>query len=122
MGRALRMDVAEIYSPPRVAEMAARLELQAGWSLDLTTTDEEGIPWDFNKEDRRKAAMDKVKKDEPLPVIGSPMCTNWSTIMNLNWDKMDPGEKERGSRVGWSNPNLSAHVPVWHEANTGEWR
>ena len=95
IGHHLRMDVAEICSPPRVTDMAARMELEAGWSFDLTTTDENGIPWDFSKEERRKAAMERVPRDEPLLLIGSPMFTNWSTIMNVNWDRIPPGEKER---------------------------
>ena len=34
-------DVAEIYSPPRMAEAAAALGLKSGWSLDLTTCDQD---------------------------------------------------------------------------------
>eukprot|EP00972_Heterocapsa_arctica_P070288 10383421-Heterocapsa_arctica.AAC.1 len=40
----------EVYSPPRVTAFAARHNLQLGWSLDLTTVDMKGIPWDFSKE------------------------------------------------------------------------
>ena len=39
--------VSEMYSPPRVAEAARRLRhlgIAPGFSLDLTTTDENGIP------------------------------------------------------------------------------
>ena len=39
------IDVAEIYSPPRLAVTAKELELKAGWSLDLTTKDTPEIPW-----------------------------------------------------------------------------
>ena len=35
----MNMDIAEIYSPPRVAQMADRMNLDAGWSMDPTTTD-----------------------------------------------------------------------------------
>ena len=42
------MDVAEFYSPPRVAEMAAKTGLRAGWGMDLTTCDHDGRAWDFN--------------------------------------------------------------------------
>ena len=41
-------DVAEVYSPSRVAEMARRIGMKSGWSLDLTCADEEdGEAWDF---------------------------------------------------------------------------
>lgn len=33
------MDVAEFYSPPRMAEMAAKMGFRAGWSIDITTQD-----------------------------------------------------------------------------------
>ena len=34
------MDVAEVYSPPRVAKTAVRVGMKAGWSLDLTSLEE----------------------------------------------------------------------------------
>eukprot|EP00973_Karenia_brevis_P023897 3295207-Karenia_brevis.AAC.1 len=37
MQEVLAMDVAEIYSPPRVADCAKEFNLEGGWSLDLTT-------------------------------------------------------------------------------------
>ncbi len=43
------MDVAEIYSPPRIACKATEMGLRGGWSLDLTTTDVDGNRWDFYK-------------------------------------------------------------------------
>ena len=39
------VDVAEIYSPPRIADMANRMNMKGGWSLDLTTEDENGKPY-----------------------------------------------------------------------------
>eukprot|EP00973_Karenia_brevis_P017711 2432936-Karenia_brevis.AAC.1 len=42
-------DVVEIYSPPRVTQHAGQYNLKPGWSLDLTTMDENGEPWDFSK-------------------------------------------------------------------------
>ena len=80
-------DVAEVYSPPRACAEAKKLGLRAGWSLDLTTSDEQGVPWDFDKADRRKAALEKVLKDEPYLITGSPMCTHFSVMMNANWHK-----------------------------------
>ena len=36
------IDVAEIYSPPRVTKRAEQWGLKGGWSLDLTTKDSDG--------------------------------------------------------------------------------
>ena len=52
--------------------------------MDLTTCDEHGVPWDFSKADRRKAAMDYIKRARPIVVIGSPMCRMFSQIMRID--------------------------------------
>eukprot|EP00973_Karenia_brevis_P057945 8066748-Karenia_brevis.AAC.1 len=87
-------DVCEIYSPPRVTQHTGEFGLTAGWSLDLTTYDTDGRAWDFNQADMRERAIRKVEEDKPLVVIGSPMCTNFSTLMNANWARMDPKQAE----------------------------
>lgn len=43
----------------------------------------------------RQKAKNKFPNDEPLVLIGSPMCTNFSSILNLIWPKMDEEETER---------------------------
>ena len=40
------VDMTEIYSPPRVARFCRDYSLSIGGSLDLTTTDEKGEPWE----------------------------------------------------------------------------
>ena len=82
------MDVAEFYSPPRIAEMAARMGLRAGWSLDLNTQDSDGRWWDFNNKEMRNRAVRRILTDKPLLLIGSPMCTIHSAMNNINHAKM----------------------------------
>ena len=73
------VDVTEIYSPPRIAPIAARRGLVAGSSMDLTVTNPaSGKPWDFSKADMRRRAKLKIKKEEPYVLITSPMCTAYS--------------------------------------------
>ena len=43
----------------------------------------------------QERAIRKVNRDRPLLIIGSPMCTDWSPMMELNWPKMSPGERDR---------------------------
>ena len=50
---------------------------------------------DFSKAEMRKRAIDKIIKDKQLFIIGSPMCTGWSTMVNFNWSKTSPVDKER---------------------------
>ena len=77
-----------------MTKVAEKMGLKAGWALDICTQDSDGRPWDFTKAEMRNRAARKVIEDQPLMVIGSPPCTDWSTIMNLNWHKMSPEERE----------------------------
>ena len=52
-GKGVKVDVSEVFSPPRVTEMAAQYGLKPGDAFDLTTG------WDFDpKEDRERAEID----------------------------------------------------------------
>ena len=88
-----RATVSEIYSAPRVMAAAARnprLGIVPGVALDLTTTNNEGKPWDFNDPARRIEAEKLLDEQHPQLLIGSPMCTALSNIQNLNKAKRDP--------------------------------
>lgn len=87
------MDIAEIYSPPRISEMANKMNLQGGWALDLTTIDEhDGKPWDFTIEEKKMRCKKKVEADKPFMVIASPMCGPFSSLQNMNYAKMPAAE------------------------------
>ncbi len=101
-------DVVELFSQPRIAQAAtARLyggtPLQPGWSLDLTRLDPKtGRPWDLSDKKVQSRVMRMIAEGKPLFVIGSPPCTAFSTIQNLNSKKRDPkiiqAEKAAGER------------------------
>ena len=76
MGRTLfeQMDVAEVYSRPRTAEMAHHMGLRAGWGLDLITYDEQGRAWNSDCKYMRNAAARQLLQDKPRLLIDSPMC------------------------------------------------
>ena len=48
--------VADIYSPPRVAALLPRDGLCPGFSMDITTNDKLGKPWDFDDAKQRQKA------------------------------------------------------------------
>ena len=73
----LSVDVAELYSPPRVADEAKKFKLQAREAMDLTTG------WDFNRKGDREKAVEYVETNKPLLVIGSPMCTMFSQLQRF---------------------------------------
>ena len=82
------VDVAEAFSPPRMAAMATRLGYKSGFSLDLTGQDEEGRTWDLSDKVMQDAALDLLDKHQPHLLVVSPPCTWFSTLMNLNIGKM----------------------------------
>ena len=58
--------VTEVYSPPRVTSMAARLGMIPGMSFDLTTVDpDDGKPWDFNDPGKRNKAKRYLRFNKP---------------------------------------------------------
>ena len=59
-------DVIEIYSPERINRVCREYGLGAGGSLDLRTG------WDFEVEAHRQAALERIRREEPVYVIGSP--------------------------------------------------
>lgn len=86
------VDVSEVFSLPRVAAMATNMGLQAGTSMDITTTDDNGEPWNFSIKRMRDKAEARVKTEKPLLLVGSPVCTMFSQLMNVDKAKMDPLE------------------------------
>eukprot|EP00972_Heterocapsa_arctica_P013936 2052841-Heterocapsa_arctica.AAC.1 len=70
-----RRMVSEIYSPPRITDMAKsnpNLGIKPGSALDLTILDKLGNQWDFDVPSQRQRAMEKVRTEKPQLLIGSP--------------------------------------------------
>ena len=85
--KAARAIIAEVYSPPRVTAAAGRLPkygLQPGLALDITVNDETGQPYDFSIKDQRTKAELLIEEQQPMLLIGSPMCTAFSAIQAIN--------------------------------------
>ena len=80
-------------------------------SLDFTTRDADGKRWDFSKREMGQRAINKIKRDKPLLIVGSPMCTDWSSMMNMNWPRMT-GE-ERAGRMKESRKHLRFCVKIY---------
>ena len=68
----------EMYSPERFAKLCKQYGLSPGCSLDLANG------FDFDTAADRKRAWDTVHRDEPLLLIGSPPCTYFSVLNELN--------------------------------------
>ena len=81
--------------------MAERFKLIPGLALDLTTFDpDDQLPWDFDNPEKRRKAKQLVQTRRSLLVIGSPMCSAFSQLQNLNFPKMTKKEVERVINYG----------------------
>ena len=90
--RKSRASIAEFYSPPRISALAKDLPsygIAPGLTLDLTGPDENGEPWDFSRPSMRAKAERLLEAQAPTLLVGSPMCTAFSTWQFINNKKRD---------------------------------
>ena len=99
-------DLAEIYSPPRVVKEATGMGMKGGFSLNFSAPDPDGYIWDFSKHECGQKAFALIRKSRPYMIIGSPECTLFSTIQNLNM--RTPEGKERAAMHRGEARNESA--------------
>ena len=76
------VDVAEVFSPPRITAVAQRIGLRSSCNLDLTTHDTDGKPWDFDSKEMRNRAILKIVAEKPYVLITSTMFADFSVMMN----------------------------------------
>ena len=75
--------VVELYSPPRVTAELKKMRqhvpgmrLVPGATFDLQA-DENGEAYDVLKASDRASIRDRIKRDKPFLVVGSPKCTDY---------------------------------------------
>ncbi len=89
--------VVELYSPPRVTKELGRvrsLHLTAGSTFDLVV-DASGKVWNFLLAEDRARCRRQLAREKPYLVIGSPPCTQFTRLQNLNQGRTDPKERHR---------------------------
>jgi hypothetical protein len=74
----LSTDISEVFSPERVTSVCARYGLVPGQAMDIKN----GYDFDLAKD--RKRAWESVLADKPKLIIGSPPCTFFSRLQELN--------------------------------------
>ena len=90
-----QVHIIEVFSPSRVNKISAEAGLTPGDSFDLQTVDpDDGMPWDFNKESKRRKAFEIIKRDRSKLIIGSPCCTEFPILQNLNKGKVDVEQRK----------------------------
>ena len=78
------MDLAEVYSPGRFAEAAARHGLRPGFALDLQT----GL--NMEQEEHVQAVRELQEAQDPFIVLGPPPCTEFSSLLHISKHRRDP--------------------------------
>ena len=111
MNEALQVDVAEIFSPPRVTAEAANWGFRTGESMDLTTG------WNFNFPADRQRAWKYLEEYKPKLVIGSPCCTAFSQLQQLN---PDTAEKRRKWKEGCRHIRFMTQIYAY-QMEAGRW-
>ena len=86
------------------------LRLIQGFALDLTTKDSDGRLWDFDEEEMQKRALARVCEERPMLLIGSPMCTAFSRLQNMNLAKMKRKEVNKVSEHGTKHLEFCMHL------------
>ena len=76
--------VSELYNPERFREETNTQGLCFGDAFDMKVPKVDGTPWDLSVEDDRKECKAILEARRPLLLIGSPMCTMFSRLMQLN--------------------------------------
>ena len=82
------VDFGEGHSTQRVTAEAHKFGLVPAFALNLSTSDEQGNPWDFSVPGQRRKARRLNRNQRPMLLIGSPMCTAWSVLQQLNIAKL----------------------------------
>ena len=107
--------VSELYSPPRVTKELAKthsMTLVPGSTFDMIA-DSSGKTWDFRRAEDRARARKQIAEEKPYLVIGSPPCTNFSRLQNLNRYKV--GEEELDRRRAEDRVLLDFAVEIYRD-------
>ena len=78
------VDLAEVYSPGRFAEAASRHGLRPGFAVDLQTG------WNLELQEHVEEMQRLQEEQDPYVVMGSPPCTEFSSLLHISKHKRDP--------------------------------
>ena len=83
-----KVDLSELYSPPRLTAKAEQYGLRPGMAIDLTSG------FDLGKEEDQIKVWDHLKKDQPEMIFMCPDCFPWSQLKALSKHKQSPEKRE----------------------------
>ena len=102
--------ISEVYSPPRIAEVADKKKISTGGAYDLQTG------FDLRLEADLKKMWRELQQDDPELTICSPPCTPFSLLQELNFPKMEEKLVREIVGEGLHHWSVSIRVCRWrHE-------
>lgn len=107
-------DLAEVYSPPRVAAQAVKAGMRASLSADLLTG------WNLAVPDERARLVQEIRRRRPKVLILSPPCTWFSGLMNFNWSKLPVPVREKALKLATTHLEFCMFLAsTQHKAGRG---
>ena len=107
------------------------MSLAGGSTFDVRC-DANGVAWDFRRADHRRRAREQIRHEKPFLVVGSPPCTEFCTIQNLNRRHFGPAEARRrraeamvllgfAVEIYWLQLAAGRHFLHEHTATASSW-
>eukprot|EP00959_Pyramimonas_sp_CCMP1952_P425422 8911504-Pyramimonas_sp.AAC.1 len=84
----------EVFSPPRLANAAARAGLECLGSWDLETG------WDFRKASDRARAREAIRRQKPEMLFLEPPCRVFSKVWQVSKESTDPERRASAEAEG----------------------
>ena len=81
--------VAEVFNPGIFSNAVAKMNLIVGLVFDINAP-QQGRQFDADIPSRREWCKKVVQEQKPMFLIGSPLCTAFSLLLNLNQRNLDP--------------------------------
>ena len=88
----VHVEIADVYSPPRITNMVEMFGMKSGFALDLTTNCEDGKAWDISISSVRVKALKLQEETKERMLALSPACTMFSTMRSVNISRMDKAD------------------------------
>ncbi len=104
---AFAVDVAEVYSPPRIAKKACESGLRAGSSYDIRTG------YDLATKEGIKKMWEGLVEDDPELTILCPPCTPFSVLQSWNYERMLLAKAICLLGEGLHHVEVAAEVALW---------
>lgn len=102
-----KVDVGEVYSPPRVTTEARKQGLRAGNAYDILTGFDLRLTKDIAK------MWKELRHDRPALTIGSSPCTPFSPLQAWNWPRMNFAKAVQLLGEGLGHWAVNCQVARW---------